>query len=108
MLSSLDRDERLQLMKFVCSFAWADLEVNEAERSYVAKLIDRLELDEDETGQVQAWLTSPPEPDDVDPFDIPVEHREIFLKTMLEMIAADGELDPAETENYNLLSQLVR
>ncbi|HCH64260.1 MAG TPA: TerB family tellurite resistance protein, partial [Deltaproteobacteria bacterium] len=36
------------------------------------------------------------------------EHREIFLKTMLELIAADGELAPAETESYNLLSHLVR
>lgn len=108
MLSTLDSDARLQLMKFVCSFAWADLEVNEAERAYVTKLIEQLDLDPAEATEVEGWLSSPPPPDEVDPFDIPVEHREIFLKTMLEMIAADGELAPAETENYNLLSQLVR
>ena len=106
MLSTLDSDARLQLMKFVCSFAWADLEVNDAERAYVTNLIDQLDLSADEQQLVQGWLNSPP--GDVDPFEIPVEHREIFLKTMLELIASDGELDPAETETYNLLSQLVR
>ena len=108
MLESLDRDARLQLVKFVCSFAWADLVVNEAEQAYIQRLIGRLELDPDETASVQRWLQSPPAPDEVDPFDIPREHREIFLQTMLELIASDGELNPAETESYNLLSQLVR
>jgi len=108
MLSSLDRDARLQLMKFVCSFAWADLEVNEAERNFVHDLIERLQLDPDERDAVEAWLSSPPDPDEIYPQEIPVEHREIFLKTTLALIAADGELAEAETENYNLLSQLVR
>jgi uncharacterized tellurite resistance protein B-like protein len=108
MLSTLDRDARLQLMKFVCSFAWADLEVNEAERRFVHDLIDRLELDPEERDAVEGWLNAPPEPDEVDPQEIPVEHREIFLKTTLALIAADGELAEAETETYNLLSQLVR
>ena len=108
MLESLDRDSRLQLVKFVCSFAWADLVVNDAERRYVYDLINRLELDPDEATSVRGWLETPPDPDDVDPLNIPLEHREIFLQTMLGLIAADGELDPAETESYNLLSQLVR
>jgi uncharacterized tellurite resistance protein B-like protein len=108
MLESLDRDARLQLVKFVCSFAWADLVVNDAERQYVYNLIIRLDLDTDEATAVRGWLETPPNPDDVDPLDIPLEHREIFLQTMLGLIAADGELDPAETESYNLLSQLVR
>lgn len=108
MLDTLDRDARLQLMKFVCSFAWADLDVNESERDYVHNLIKRLELDDEESAAVESWLSAPPDPEDVDPQEIPVAHREIFMKTMLEMIAADGELAEAETENYNLLSQLVR
>ncbi len=107
MLSSMDRDARLQLVKFVCSFAWADLEVNEAERAFVHDLFDRLELDPDERIAVEGWLSSPPNPDDIDPQEIPVEHREIFLQTTLALMAADGELAPEETENYNLLSQLV-
>jgi uncharacterized membrane protein YebE (DUF533 family) len=108
MLSSMDRDARLQLVKFVCSFAWADLEVNEAERKFVHDLIERLELDSDERIAVEGWLSSPPDPDEIDPQEIPVEHREIFLQTTLALIGVDGELAPEETENYNLLSQLVR
>ena len=108
MLASLDREARLQLVKFVCSFAWADLVVTDAEREYVYHLIQQLDFEPDEAAAVKGWLETPPLPDEVDPFDIPTEHREIFLKTMLELIAADGELAPAETESYNLLSHLVR
>lgn len=108
MLSQLTRTERLRLVRFVCSFAWADLEINDAERDFVHDLIRRLDLDENEAAQVQGWLTVPPAPEEVDPMEIPVEHRKVFLDTMLALVAADGELADAETESFNLLSQLVR
>ncbi len=108
MLESLSREERLQLMRFVCSFAWADLKIADAERAYVADLISKLELDEDETQQVAGWLSMPPDPEDVDPTTIPVQHREIFMNAMLGLVGSDGEIDEAETESFNLLSQLVR
>lgn len=108
MLSQLTRPERLRLVRFVCSFAWADLEINDAERDFVHDLIRRLDLDEADTAQVEAWLTVPPAPEEVDPMEIPVEHRKVFLDTMLQLVAADGELAEAETESFNLLSQLVR
>ena len=38
-LSQLDLEERLRLMKFVCSFAWADLEIQDEERTMVGKMI---------------------------------------------------------------------
>ncbi len=94
-------------MKFVCSFAWADLEIRDSERNFVANLVRRLDLGEDEISQVQGWLTTPPDPEEIDPQDVPPEHRKVFLDVMLQMIAADGELDPAETESFNLLSQLL-
>ena len=40
--SDLEGEDRLRLLRFVCSFAWADLEVDEAERGFVYKLIDQL------------------------------------------------------------------
>ena len=61
MLSALDRKDRLRLMKFVCSFAWADLEVRPEERAYVARLIERLDLDAAERREVSGWLRVPPE-----------------------------------------------
>ena len=46
MLSKLSRPERLRLMRFVCAFAWADLQVRKEERTFVKRLMDQLELDE--------------------------------------------------------------
>jgi uncharacterized tellurite resistance protein B-like protein len=107
MLNTLSPEDRLRLVKFVCSFAWADLEVNDAERGFLQDLVRRLSLDGDEAAEVEAMLRSPPAPEDVDPLDVPAEHRQLFLDTVLQMMAADGELSEAEAENYNLLSQLL-
>lgn len=71
-MKELDREDRLRLMKFVCSFAWADLEVKDAERKLVKKLVSRLGLDAAEVAQVDGWLEVPPRPEEVDPSDIPV------------------------------------
>ena len=53
MLANLDREARLQLVKFVCSFAWADLVVTDAEREYVTNLIQKLDLDDEEAVTVR-------------------------------------------------------
>ena len=78
-MNQLDTAARLRLMKFVCSFAWADLKVNVAERAFVAQLILRLSLNDDERKQVREWLEVPPPPESVDPGLIPDAHRKVFL-----------------------------
>ena len=108
MLDALDREDRLQLMRFVCSFAWADLEVSDGEREFIVKLVDRLNLDEGERAQVAEWLEVPPRPDDVDPTDIPKEHRELFLDAARAMIMSDGTIDDVEAENLIIFDQLLR
>lgn len=107
MLDKLSRDQRMTLMKFVCSFAWADLQVQDEERKFVAKLVRKLKLDADEKKQVEGWLELPPTPDEVDPSNIPRAHREIFLKTMREVVHADSHVDPDEKENLLLFEQLL-
>lgn len=107
-MKGLDREDRLRLMKFICSFAWADLEIQDAERSFVGKLVKQLELDEEEQKLVQGWLELPPRAEELDPMEIPKEHRELFLETARAMIVADGRIDPEEAENFELLEQLVR
>ena len=62
LLNKLDSRERLRLMKFVCSFAWADLTVRPAERAFVAQLIRRRDLGDDEKDMVRGWLEIPPSP----------------------------------------------
>jgi len=107
MLKNLDRQERMRLMKFVCSFAWADLEIQDAERDFVRRMTRRLELDEAEQKEVETWLEVPPPPEEVDPANVPLEHREIFLETIRGVIAADQVVDPDERENLKLLEQLL-
>lgn len=107
MLVALDREDRLQLMRFVCSFAWADLEVRPEERNFILEMIERLELDEEERAQVTQWLEVPPRPDDLDPEDIPKEHRELFLDAVKAMILSDGNIKDVEAENLIILDQLL-
>lgn len=108
MLDSLSREERLQLMRFVCSFAWADLEITSQEREFIVHLVERLELDEAEREDVARWLEVPPTADELDPADIPREHRQLFLDAARAMIMSDGEIDDVEAENLVILDQLLR
>ena len=106
-MQELTKEDRLQLMKFVCSFAWADLRIDEAERKMVKKLMRKLKLDKDEKKQVEEWLELPPPAEDLDPTQIPQEHKALFLKTAREMIEVDGEVAEEEIENFELLAQLL-
>jgi uncharacterized tellurite resistance protein B-like protein len=107
MLDKLAREDRMRLMRFVCSFAWADLEVQAEERSFVKKLVRKLKLTDDEKKQVDGWLAVPPSPEEVDPTDVPKAHRKLFLDTIREIVTVDGLVDPDEDENFALLEQLL-
>lgn len=107
MFEALDPAARLQLMKFVCAFAWADLEVSGAERLFVADCIRRLHFTPAERDQVWAWLEVPPAPEEVDPADIPPGHRQLFIEALGRLVASDDDVSPAERESLVLLSQLM-
>jgi uncharacterized membrane protein YebE (DUF533 family) len=108
MLDALNKEDRLQLMRFVCSFAWADLEIADAEREFIVKMVIRLGLDDEEQEQVANWLELPPRADDLDPADIPKEHRQLFLDAAKAMIMSDGNVEDVEAENLIILDQLLR
>lgn len=95
-------------MRFVCSFAWADLEVKKTERALVHRMAKKLALDEDELAMVEKWLEVPPRAEDVDPQSIPHAQRKMFLDAARQMIAVDGEIDPEEKESFQLFEQLLR
>lgn len=107
MLTELSREDRLQLMRFVCSFAWADLRIEEKERAFVAKLVKQLRLNDDEREQVQTWLNSPPRVEDIDPADVPKAHRELFIDVARAMVVSDGTVSADEAENLALLEMLL-
>ncbi len=107
-IQDLESEDRLRLMRFICSFAWADLEVADSEKSFVRKMVSELALDEEEQAEVERYLKVPPAPEDIDPTDIPPEHRQLFLNTALKMVSADGVVDEREVENFALFEQLLR
>ena len=106
-LDKLSHKDRLRLMRFVCSFVWADLQVRDRERAFVRKLAKRLDLGAD-AEEIERWLKVPPKPEDIDPADIPAEHRQLFLNAARDAIASDGEIDPEERETLAIFEQLVR
>lgn len=104
----LDRAAAMNLLRFVCSFAWADLKVQQAERDLVLQIVGRLGLDQKDTDQVRAWLKVPPPEDEVDPTTIPREHRELFLSVAEAVVVADGRVQPAESDSLALFRALLR
>jgi uncharacterized tellurite resistance protein B-like protein len=96
------------LVRFVCSFAWVDLEVRATERAFVSRLVDRLDLDEAERRQVEGWLAKPPSPESVDPTQVPQKHRMQFIRAIESVIAIDGEISPLERDQLLLFAQLLR
>lgn len=107
-LENLPIADRMTLLRFVCSFAWADLEIAETERTFVADLMQRLKLPDEERTQALEWLSVPPRPEEIDPTEVPREHRQLFLRVVLEMVQADGKIDADEIESYALFEQLLR
>jgi uncharacterized tellurite resistance protein B-like protein len=107
-LARLNPTERLQLLRFVTSLAWSDFAITTGERAYVHRLVSRLHLTAEEARQVEEWLKVPPPEDDVDPTTIPHAHRRLFIETLREMVASDGEVSVEEKETLALLEQLAR
>jgi uncharacterized membrane protein YebE (DUF533 family) len=69
--------------------------------------MEQLELDADEKEKVADWLTFPPAPEEVDPTQIPLEHRKLFLNAIQQMVAADGIIDEEERVNLELFKMLL-
>ena len=99
--------ERLNLMKFVCSFVWTDLKVAQAELDLVMRIVGHLKLTDAESQQVAAWLKVPPPIDEIDPSSVPKEHRELFLQAAEMAVKADGRVVPAERDAMALFRDLL-
>ena len=106
-MDPLNRNDRLRLVKFVCSFAWADLEIRPEERAFVDHIVQSLELNAEDQSKVKGWMEVPPSPESVDPTQIPLAQRKLFLESIEGVICADGEVAPEERENLALLRELL-
>ena len=58
-LRDLNPNQRMLLLKFVCSFAWADGILAPQERAMVVRFVESLDLIEEEHAQIEAWFESP-------------------------------------------------
>jgi len=103
----LSPTERMNLMRFVCSFVWTDLNVSQSERDLVMRISGSLNLTDTEAAEVKGWLDVPPPIEDVDPTSVPVAHRQLFLTTMEMVVNADGKVAGAESESLALFRDLM-
>lgn len=90
------REERALLIRFVCSFAWADSEIRREERALVERLARSLGLEDDESCPTASWLDGPPGASSDDSPAVPREHRTAYLHALLSIVTADMEVSPAE------------
>jgi uncharacterized tellurite resistance protein B-like protein len=103
MFEQLSREHRLLLLRFVCAFAWTDLRIQEGERRFVERLMDRLQLSPEDRAEALGYLHVAPSPESVSPKLVPLEHRRIFVDAVRALIYADGEVDLEEREHFERL-----
>ena len=103
MFEKLSRDERMLLLRFVCAFAWTDLEIRDGERKFVQRLMERMQLSSDDRAEVEGYLHVAPSPEETNPKLVPPEHRRIFLDSVRALIYADGEVDAEERQRFEKL-----
>jgi hypothetical protein len=99
--------DRMNLLRFVCSFVWTDLRVAQQERDLVMRIVGHLHLSDAEAAQVTEWLRVPPRGEEVDPTKVPREHREAFLKVAELAVQADGRVVPAERDALETFRALL-
>jgi uncharacterized membrane protein YebE (DUF533 family) len=107
MMNELTVEEKLRFVRFMCAFAWADLDIADRERGLIRDLIQRLDLPASAVEEAEGWLVHPPLEEDLDPYDIPDAHRRIFLQAATELIGVDGHVDRMEVENLALFEMLM-
>jgi len=103
MFEQLSRDDRMLLLRFVCAFAWTDLEIRDGERKFVERLMERMQLSAEDRAEVAGYLHVAPAPEATNPKLVPHEHRRIFIDSIRALIYADGEVDAEERERFEKL-----
>lgn len=101
-------DDRLCVLRFASSFLWADLELDLAEHAFFLDLASELGVPEGSLPEVlDDLLSSPPEPEDVDPTRVSPALAATVRNVALRAIASDGRVLPREMELFELLDELL-
>ena len=101
-LDQLSEAERVELMRFLCSFAWADGEVQAPERELLERVLGGLKLGAQARAEVTAWLFSPPDMTGFDFAAIPAEKRQLFLDQAFAIASAHGGLAAEELRHLEM------
>lgn len=107
MFEQLSHEQRMLLLKFVCAFAWTDLQIQPGERKFVERLMDRMQLGPEARAEAQQYLHVAPSPQDTRPELVPPEHRRIFLDAVRALIYADGSVDEEERSHFEKLARAL-
>lgn len=105
-LPTLSTADRRQVLRFVASFLWADLEVAEAERRFFAELARELDVGAP-AHEIARLLERPPCPEEIDPTDVPLAAADTVRRAALRAIAADGHVSDDEMAMFELLDDLL-
>jgi hypothetical protein len=103
MFEQLSRDDRMLLLRFVCAFAWTDLQIRPGERKFVERLMNRMQLSSEDRAEVEGYLHVAPAPGATDPKLVPREHRRLFIDSVRALIYADGSVDAEERDRLDRL-----
>jgi hypothetical protein len=93
------------LLRFAALFLWADLDVADAEQTFLHDLAR--ELGAADPATVDALLAAPPSPEQVDPTRVSPALAQIVRDVALRAIAADGRVEPEEMALFDLLDELL-
>lgn len=96
--------EKLKLLRFAASFLWADLDIAEAERTFLLDLAAELDVGR---ADAHALLERPPAADEVDPARVHPLLADAVRAVALRAIAADGVVAPKEMQLFDLLDVLL-
>ena len=107
MFEQLSRDDRMLLLRFVCAFAWTDLQIHVGERKFVERLIERMQMSSNDRAEALGYLHVAPSPEATNPNLVPLEHRRLFIDSVRALIYADGEVDTEERERFEKLRKAL-
>lgn len=109
MFDDLNDEERRNLLKLVCAFAWADSKIQDEERAAIGRLIDRLELGDDVRRDAHFWLQDKEHAAELGDVmeSVPKTHRDLFVDVCRELIGSDDEVTADEKQELALLELLT-
>ncbi|MEM9074597.1 MAG: TerB family tellurite resistance protein [Myxococcota bacterium] len=103
----LSSDDRKQLLKLVCSFAWLDHEVQPEERTFIKKLIEQMNLDEEDRRDAFFWLENKVNAEELGSIDVPAAHRQLFVEVARALIGSDEQVTDDEAQELALLELIA-